>query len=160
MEKTEHSQIVIAEGSAETFTTVPVTVRVLEAGSNTDNRIGAVEIIIPPHTEQTPLHFYNMHNKTFLATKGRVRFSTGDTHHDLSAGGYMVAPVKAHHIFSNPFDETAVFFNTFTLAYYVNYLRKVDKLTSEGKLTLPSVIAVMARYATEPVENAQKDGKK
>lgn len=111
---TEHAQIIIVEGSAETFTTGPITVRVLEDGSHTDNRIGAVEITMPPHTEQTPLHFHNMHDETFLVTKGCVRFSTGDTHYDAAAGGYMVAPVKAHHTFSNPFDKTAVFFNTFT----------------------------------------------
>jgi hypothetical protein len=33
-------------------------VRVLEDGSHTDNRVGAVEIIVPPIKDQTPLHLH------------------------------------------------------------------------------------------------------
>jgi hypothetical protein len=63
-----------------------------------------------------------MHDETFLITKGKVRFHTDKGDHDTAAGDYVVVPPKSIHSFSNPFDEPAEFFNTFTPAYYVDYL--------------------------------------
>jgi hypothetical protein len=48
----------IKTGTGEVFTIGPITVRVLEDGSHTDNRVGAVEIIVPPIKDQTPLHLH------------------------------------------------------------------------------------------------------
>jgi len=68
------------------------------------------------------------------------------------AGDYVVVPTQAPHTFSNPFDEDAEFFNTFTPAFYINYLRMLSQLESSGvKLGKEQVIGVMARYATLPV---------
>lgn len=39
-----------------------------------DNRISAVELIIPPKTPGPPAHWHEMHDETFLVTKGTVRF--------------------------------------------------------------------------------------
>jgi oxalate decarboxylase/phosphoglucose isomerase-like protein (cupin superfamily) len=63
-----------------------------------------------------------MHDETFLITKGKVRFHTDKGDHDTAAGDYVVVPPKSIHSFSNPFDEPAEFLNTFTPAYYVDYL--------------------------------------
>jgi quercetin dioxygenase-like cupin family protein len=116
----------IKTGTGETFTIGPITVRVLEDGSHTDNRVGAVEIIVSPVTDQTPLHLHRMHDETFLVTKGTIRFNTGDKTFDARAGDYVVIPVGVAHTFSNPFGDTAVFFNTFSPAYYVNFLRELS----------------------------------
>ena len=39
-----------------------------------DNCISAVELIIPPKTPGPPPHWLEMHDETFLVTKGTVRF--------------------------------------------------------------------------------------
>jgi mannose-6-phosphate isomerase-like protein (cupin superfamily) len=140
----------IKTGKGETFTIGPITVRVLEDGSHTDNRVGAVEIIVPPATDQTPLHLHRMHDETFLITKGAIRFNTGDKNFDAQAGDYVVIPVGVVHTFSNPFKDTAVFFNTFSPAYYVNYLRELSGFAKTGQLTPQNVLRIMAHYATEP----------
>lgn len=64
-----------------------------------DNRIGAAEFIIPTNTNGPPPHWHEMHEETFLATKGTVRFHTTghkdakDT--DARTGDYVTVPVRA-----------------------------------------------------------------
>lgn len=140
----------ILKGTGEVLQVGPTQVRVLEDGSRTDDRIGAVEITAPPRTAQTPQHLHRMHDETFLVTRGTVRFTFAGTDHDLHAGDYVVVPTGASHTFSNPFDETAVFFNSFTPAYYVNYLRELAALSTKENLSQEVILRVMARYATEP----------
>ena len=142
-------QFIKAE-TGETFTIGPITVRVLEDGSHTDNRVGAVEMIVPPGTNQTPLHLHRMHDETFLVTRGAIRFNTGDKNFDAQAGDYVVIPVGVAHTFSNPFGDTAVFFNTFSPAYYVNYLRELSGIADTGQLTPQNILRIMAYYATQP----------
>ena len=62
----------------------------------------------------------------------------------------MVVPIGAPHKFTNPFDEPAVFFNSFMPAYYVNYLREISRLGTAGQINKEDILKVMARYATEP----------
>jgi len=128
----------------------PIQMRVLEDGSRTDNRIGAVEVTLPPGASGPPQHLHRMHDETFLITSGTVRFAMGDTARDAHAGDYVVVPISAPHTFSNPTSEPAVFFNTFTPAFYVDYLREMAALAASGGMNPASAAAVMARYATEP----------
>ena len=96
-----------------------------------------------------------MHDETFLVISGTFRFTVGDTDHDFHAGDYVVVPTGASHTFSNPFDETAVFFNSFTPAYYVNYLRDLAALGAKDGLSQEAILNVMARYATEPAGDVE-----
>jgi len=144
----------ILKGTGEILQLGPIRARVLEDGSLTDDRIGAVEITVPPKTAQTPQHLHRMHDETFLVTCGSLRFTVGDTDHDLHTGDYVVVPTGASHTFSNPFNETAVFFNSFTPAYYVNYLRDLAELYAKQGLSQESILRVMAKYATEPAGRA------
>ncbi|KAL9077247.1 MAG: hypothetical protein Q9161_000513 [Pseudevernia consocians] len=109
-----------------------LTLRVMEDGSNTDNRLGAAELIIAPHSSGPPAHWHEMHDESFLVTKGTVRFHTtgleGGEDVDASAGDYVVVGTRAPHTFSNPFEEEARFFNTFTPAFYVNYFKLMAEL--------------------------------
>jgi quercetin dioxygenase-like cupin family protein len=84
---------IVSKSDGEAFHIGPIHIRVLEDGSRTDNRIGAVEITVPPHTDQTPPHLHRMHDETFLVTKGRLRFTTDEDHYDVDMGGYVVVPV-------------------------------------------------------------------
>jgi quercetin dioxygenase-like cupin family protein len=140
----------IFKGAGEILQLGPIQARILEDGSRTDDRIGAVEITVPPKTAQTPQHLHRMHDETFLVTRGTVRFTFNGADHDLHVGDYVVVPTGASHTFSNPFDETAIFFNSFTPAYYVSYLRELATLSAKGGLSPEAILKVMARYATEP----------
>ncbi|MCJ1371934.1 hypothetical protein MMC20_003154 [Loxospora ochrophaea] len=126
-------------------------IRVLEDGSHTDNRIGSVEGIVPAASDGPPQHFHVMHDETFLITKGRIRFITGDEVVDAKAGDYVVVPPKAPHTFCNPFEEEGRFFCTFTPAYYVDYFRLLSKSAVQGKpLSKEVVLKAQARFATFP----------
>ncbi|KAF6220754.1 hypothetical protein HO133_003188 [Letharia lupina] len=139
-----------------------LTLRVMEDGSHTDNRLGAVELIIPPRTSGPPLHWHEMHDETFLVTKGTVRFhypvmegpgdGDGGFHADARVGDYVVVGTRAPHTFSNPFGEEARFFNTFTPAFYVNYFKLMAELLQGGEMTPEVNMQAMASYATIPVE--------
>jgi quercetin dioxygenase-like cupin family protein len=136
--------------SGETFKAGPIQIRILEDGSRTDNRFGAVMITVPPKVDQIPPHLHRMHDETFLVISGKLRFSAGQDSWDVAAGEYVVVPVGAAHKFTNPFDEPAVFFNSFTPAYYVDYLREISRLEPAGQINKEDILKIMARYATEP----------
>lgn len=138
--------------SAEVFYIGPLKCIVLEDGSHTDNRIGAVTLVVPPHTPGPPQHWHRMHDETFLVTRGRLRFTTGKESLDAGVGELVVVPPKCYHTFSNPFDDEAKFFNTFTPAYYVDYLRLLAHESRETKLSPEQHREIMARFATFPPE--------
>ena len=142
---------VVTPGTAEMIHLGSTTVRVLEDGSLTDNRIGAVLSTVAPHTNPIPQHLHHMHDETFLVTQGTIRFAVNEEQHDVKVGEYIVVPTGAAHTFSNPFDEPAAFFITFTPAYYVNYFRELGKVISAGKEpSADEMITVRGHYATEP----------
>lgn len=139
---------VTATSDGEIIRLGPVQIRVLEDGSRTDNRIGAVEITLPPGMPGPPQHFHVMHDETFLVMRGTVRFIIGDTERDAHAGDYVVVPPGEGHTFANPTDQPAVFFNTFTPAYYVDYFRDLGRLAAAGSMTPEQANAIREHYAT------------
>ncbi|KAI9817416.1 MAG: hypothetical protein M1827_001025 [Pycnora praestabilis] len=148
---TENINLVPSTGG-EIIKIGPVTLRVMEDGSHTDNRIGTVEITLPPHTAGPPQHWHQMHDETFLITKGVVRFTTRDKHHDSHEGDYVVVPPKAPHTFENASDAEARFLNTFTPAFYVDYFRLMAKEAEKGKpVSREATARAMAQFATMPV---------
>ncbi|KAH8805731.1 RmlC-like cupin domain-containing protein [Xylogone sp. PMI_703] len=137
----------------------PVKLRVMEDGSRTDNRISTVELIIPPHTSGPPPHWHEMHDETFLVTKGTVRFHVPEApgleakEIDAKEGDYVVVPIRAPHTFSNPTDGESRFINTFTPAHYIHYFKLVSELIGKGEKMTPEINAeAMAYYATIPVQ--------
>jgi len=141
----------------------PVKLRVMEDGSRTDNRISSMELIIPPRTPGPPPHWHEMHDETFLVTKGTVRFHVPEAPGleakviDAHEGDYVVVPTRAPHTFSNETDEEARFFNTFTPAFYIHYFKLLSSLIAEGKSMTPEINEqAMAYYATIPVQPVQK----
>ena len=91
-----------------------------------------------------------MHDETFLVTQGTVRFhAPDDTHIDAKMGDYITVPVRAPHTFSNPTDEEAKFFNTYTPAFYIDYFRiMAEKSKGDSRMSKEKNIEVMARFAT------------
>ena len=127
-------------------------IRVLEDGSLTDNRIGAVASVMPAGVSGPPQHRHLMHDETFLVTSGSLRFILGETHRDVGAGDYIVVPIGAPHTFINVSDAPVEFFSTFTPAFYVNYFREMAHLSAKGQPKREEVLAVMSRYATIPYD--------
>jgi mannose-6-phosphate isomerase-like protein (cupin superfamily) len=128
---------------------------------NSDNRLGVVEITIPPQTKGPPAHWHEMHDEGFLTSQGTVRYHLplrenavadtttsagegqseapiGETGRpekiiDSPVGGWVTVPIRAAHTFSNPFNEEAKFINTFTPAFYINYLKMLSDLIGDGE---------------------------
>ncbi|EXJ81208.1 hypothetical protein A1O3_07498 [Capronia epimyces CBS 606.96] len=136
--------------AGESFKLGTITIRILEDGSRTDNRIGSAEFIVPPHTAGPPPHWHEMHDETFLVLKGTLRFHAlhGQTI-DAKVGDYVTVPTQSPHTFSNPYDEEAVFFNTYTPAFYINYFKLLATLGEAGKPMDPEANRkAMAYFAT------------
>ena len=113
---------------------------------------------MPPFASGPPAHWHEMHDETFLVTKGTVRFITPGHKDakevDAKAGDYVTVPIRAPHTFLNPINEEARFFNTFTPAFYVNYFKLMSQMAGEGPLTPEINKKAMAAYATVPVKDA------
>ena len=64
---------------------------------------------------------------------------------DAKLGDFVSVPVRAPHTFSNPFDEEAKFFNTYTPAFYINYFKLLGSMIAEGEpMTAEKNLAAMA----------------
>ncbi|KAF2124891.1 RmlC-like cupin [Dothidotthia symphoricarpi CBS 119687] len=138
-----------------------ITCRIMEDGSRTDNRLGSAEFTLPPHTAGPPAHWHEMHDETFLVTAGTVRFHAPDgAYHDASVGDYVTVPIRAPHTFSNPGDEEAKFFNTFTPAFYIDYFKILAEISKRDEMmSREKNVEVMARFATVVAGEMVGEGK-
>ena len=67
-------------------------------------------------------------------TQGTLRFhALNGTTVDAKLGDYVTVPTRSPHTFSNPYDEPAKFFNTYTPAFYINYFKLLATLGEAGK---------------------------
>lgn len=122
-----------------------------------DNRIGAAEFTLPLGLKGPLPHWHQMHDKTFLTTKGTIRYhipkpdGTEDII-DAKEGDFVTVPVRAPHTFSNPTDQEAKFYNTYTPAYYINYFKLLGTYVKEGRAISPKEhLNAVSNYATIPV---------
>jgi mannose-6-phosphate isomerase-like protein (cupin superfamily) len=162
-------------GSTEILKVGPIKISVLCDSVATSQRLSSVLITIPPHTPGPPPHWHEMHDETFLVTKGRMNFLVPQTSTseaatiEEKAGDYVVVPIKVPHTFENPGDEEAEVFNTFSPSFYIDYFRILDRLTREkeakgekGRLEDKVLLRAMARFATLPAEvevEPEKEGR-
>lgn len=56
--------------AAETLQVGPLTIRVYEDGSLTENRVSAVLLELPAGTSGPPMHWHRFHDELFLVTRG------------------------------------------------------------------------------------------
>ncbi len=59
--------------TAEVLKLGPMTCYVFEDGSNTDNRVGCITLVLPPGASGPPMHWHRFHDECFLVTKGVCR---------------------------------------------------------------------------------------
>jgi len=140
----------VPASAGDTFKVGTITIRIMEDGSRTDNRLGSAEFTVPPHTSGPPPHWHEMHDETFLVTQGTLRFHAlhGATI-DARTGDYVTVPTRSPHTFSNPYADEAKFFNTYTPAFYINYFKLLATLGEQGKPMDPEANRkAMAYFAT------------
>lgn len=134
----------------ETIQIGPLRLDVLEDGSNTDRRLGAYRIFVPPHTPGPTQHWHQMHDETFLVEKGTCTFTSREAKVIASVGDYVVVPTCAPHTFGNEHDEELVMYGTLSPAFYIDYFRVSAAMAAAegGKLTPQMAKEAMERYAT------------
>ncbi|KAK0629148.1 RmlC-like cupin domain-containing protein [Bombardia bombarda] len=138
--------------TAEILRVGPMTIRVYEDGSLTENRVSGVLLELPAGQSGPPMHWHRFHDELFLVTKGTMRFVTPDGDIDASAGDLMTVPPRAVHTFKNPSEtEDCECYMTATPAHYVDYFRMLAKATEEGKKLAPADTQhLMALFGTFP----------
>ena len=62
--------------TSETIKIGQMTIKVLEDGSRTENRLSSVLITLPARTQGGPIKVNERHDEGFLVVKGKVRFTT------------------------------------------------------------------------------------
>ncbi|KAJ9151359.1 Cupin [Pleurostoma richardsiae] len=138
--------------TAEVLKIGPMTCYVFEDGTNTDNRVGCITLVMPGGASGPPMHWHRFHDECFFVTKGTVTFVTPDGDVDASKDDLMVVPPRAIHTFKNASStEEAELFMTATPGYYIDYFRMLAKGTEGGKkLTSEDTQHLMALFGTFP----------
>ena len=143
---------IVGPGQGELVMSNPaVQMRILEDGSTTGHRLGMAEIVLAPHAPGPPQHRHAQHDEGFYVVSGTVRFTVGDRDHDAGPGTLVMIPTGAPHTLYIYIDKPSTLINTFTPDLYVQYFRDLRDMIAAGQPhTVETVVAVMARYATEP----------
>jgi mannose-6-phosphate isomerase-like protein (cupin superfamily) len=144
--------VLVAPSDGEVIMSGPISIRILEDGTNTGHRIGITENVLAPTTSGPPQHIHREHDETFFVVSGTVRFTSGTEHADVTAGSLLTVPIGVPHSFANPdADEPATFLCTVTPDRYISYFRELGALRPGPNGLDPAVVLdVMSRYATEP----------
>jgi quercetin dioxygenase-like cupin family protein len=143
----------ISAEDPESFAAGGATFRVLDDGGPTSGRIGVVECQLVPGWGGPPQHVHREHDETFYVLTGTIRFTSGTESLLATAGRLVTAPIGAPHTFANADDQTpASFLCTLNPERYIGYFRELSQLAPDanGRLDPAEILAVMARYATEP----------
>ena len=128
----------------------PMAIRVLEDGTNTDHRLGIIEVTIPPHLDGPPQHLHRSHDETFYVVSGTPTFTSGTETVETKPGMLVTAPLCTPHTFANPSSEPVVMLCTVTPDLYIGYFRELAS-RPPGPLD-PAVVAdIMSRYDTEVI---------
>ncbi|KAH6640504.1 RmlC-like cupin domain-containing protein [Chaetomium tenue] len=138
--------------AAEALHVGPLTVRIYEDGSLTENRVSGVLLEIPAGKSGPPMHWHRFHDELFLVIKGAMTFVTPDGEVTASAGDLMTVPPGAVHTFKNASEtEDCECYMTATPGHYVDYFRMLGKAAEAGKqLTSADVEHLMALFGTFP----------
>jgi mannose-6-phosphate isomerase-like protein (cupin superfamily) len=148
---------VVGPQEGELLRAGPVLHRVLEDGSTTEGRLGLVECRMPAGWAGPPQHVHRAHDESFFVLTGRVRFISRSDEHVLGPGSSFVAGMGTPHTFGNADAlEPASLLLTVTPQRYVGYFRELQELRPgpDGMLVAAEILALMARYQTEPFARA------
>ncbi|KAK4154374.1 hypothetical protein C8A00DRAFT_42883 [Chaetomidium leptoderma] len=133
--------------AAETLRVGPLTIRVYEDGSLTENRVSGVLLELPAGKSGPPMHWHRFHDELFFVTKGNLTFVTPEGEVTASAGDLMTVPPGAVHTFKNASaTEDCECYMTATPDF-----RMLAKATDSGKQLAPTDVEhLMALFGTFP----------
>jgi len=137
----------------ETFTAAGCTFRILDDGGATAGRVGLVQCDLVPGWGGPPQHVHREHDESFYVLAGNVRFTSGGDTHMAAAHTLVTVPIGDAHTFGNADPHApASLLCSIAPARYVDYFRELRALEpgSDGRLNPADVLALMARYATDP----------
>jgi mannose-6-phosphate isomerase-like protein (cupin superfamily) len=123
-----------SSSSIETFDIGPITIRVLEDGSHTEDHATDVIYTIPPHvTSRLPLQ-HNHHDETFFILHGTLRIGSASRSFDETTGSFVTVPKGELYSVKNLGEEYVEILATSTSDGYLEYLRSYAKGTKrEGE---------------------------
>lgn len=150
---TDVQSFLLEPEAGERLAAGPVTHRILEDGTHTEQRLGLLEGHLPPGWAGPPPHVHRQHEESFYVLSGAVRFRSGSTEAVLEAGGFFAAPIGVPHGFGNASEvEPARYLLAVSPQRYVGYFRELESLRPgpSGMLDPEEILALMSRYATEP----------
>ncbi len=145
--------ISVTPSSPETFQAVGCGFTVLDDGTSSDKRVGAVLCDLVPGWGGPPQHVHREHDETFFVVSGSIRFTSGTDSLIARPGQLVTAPIGAPHTFANADpDSPASLVCTVTPERYLNYFRELSELLpgADGRLDPQQVLGIMSRYATDP----------
>ncbi|KAK2066690.1 hypothetical protein P8C59_000481 [Phyllachora maydis] len=148
---TKQPILIRAQDALDKIDIGPLKGRILEDGSNTDNRSSTAIFTLPAGQPGPPPMWHEMHDETIYVVSGRLRFHlAGGVTTDAGPGDCMVFPVRTSGTFSNASaDEEAVYLIHFTPGYFIHYIRLMGQLLAEGVELTPQLMKeAAARYAT------------
>ena len=128
----------------------PMAIRVLEDGTNTEHRLGIVEVTIPPHLNGPPQHLHRSHDETFYVVSGHPTFTSGTEIIHATPGMLVTAPPGTPHTFANPTAQPVVMLCTVTPDLYIGYFRELAA-QPPGPLDPQVVARIMSSYDTEVI---------
>ncbi|MEY9930910.1 quercetin dioxygenase-like cupin family protein [Catenulispora sp. GP43] len=124
------------------------------AASDTAGAATVVEgILAPGHPGPAP-HVHDGHDECFIVLEGRMRFRVDEGFRTAAAGDTVFAGRGLAHGFGNPFAESARYVVLLTPSGYEDYFAEVAARIEQvgGRPDPEWSAALMARYATRPVE--------
>jgi mannose-6-phosphate isomerase-like protein (cupin superfamily) len=145
--------IAVTPDSPETFDAAGCRFTVLEDGSATAGRIGAVLCDLVPGWGGPPQHLHREHDETFFVVSGAIQFTSGTDTLIARPGQLVTAPIGSPHTFANADSQApASLVCTVTPERYIGYFRELSGLApgADGRMDPHKVLEIMSRYATDP----------
>jgi mannose-6-phosphate isomerase-like protein (cupin superfamily) len=152
-----HMTVRLSDDRPESFDAAGCSFTVLDDGGATDGRVGLVECRLVPGWGGPPQHVHREHDETFYVLSGRVRFTSARESFVAEPGRLVTVPIGDPHTFANgSADEAADVLCTVVPERYIGYFRELSELAAktEGPLDPGEILAIMARYSTEPYRPA------
>ncbi|KAK1751001.1 RmlC-like cupin [Echria macrotheca] len=131
-----------------------LTCRIIEDGTNTGGRVGAIEFTLPPKSAGLPPHWHEKHDETFVVLSGQVRFHDVEGHKiDAGPGDHVTVPLRAPYKYENVGEIDARFVGTFCPALYVNSFRLMETMAGEGmRPNRETMMEAMSHFGAFPAE--------
>jgi quercetin dioxygenase-like cupin family protein len=147
--------VALSPDQPEAFAATGCAFTVLDGGAPTDGRIGVVQLDLALGWAGPPQHVHREHDETFYVVTGDVRFTSGAENMIARPGRLVTAPIGDPHAFGNAdADAPAMLLCILAPERYLGYFRDLAQLAARtgGRLDPQDVLAVMARYATDPYQ--------